>query len=69
MKGSMDCCICDDKIDLHLHPVTGKVYWDQGNNAAPIKDGRCCDDCNDKYVIPERIARSIGMDRASILSN
>ena len=72
MKGSTDCCICSDKIDLHLHPVTGKVYWDKGHNANPIKDGRCCDDCNSKYVIPERITamtRRTILDRVKIISN
>ena len=61
MKGSIDCSICGDKVDLHLHPVTGEVYWDQGHNAAPIKDGRCCDDCNDTVVVPSRIALIRGL--------
>jgi hypothetical protein len=26
------------------------------NNARPVNDGRCCDDCNAKVVIPRRIA-------------
>ena len=26
-----------------------------GNNAMPINDGRCCDDCNSTKVIPARI--------------
>ncbi len=55
MKGLIDCCICEDKVDLHLHPINGEVYWDKGHNAYPIKDGRCCNDCNSKYVIPARI--------------
>ncbi len=41
----MKCCFC--KKDA------GK--W--GNNAEPITDGRCCDLCNVRYVIPERIHR------------
>jgi hypothetical protein len=28
-----------------------------GNNAAPINDGRCCDNCNSNVVIPARIER------------
>tara|TARA_R100001244_G_scaffold103588_1_gene76989 strand:- start:362 stop:547 length:186 start_codon:yes stop_codon:yes gene_type:complete len=28
-----------------------------GNNAEPIKQGRCCDLCNDLYVIPARIMK------------
>jgi hypothetical protein len=27
-----------------------------GNNALPIKEGRCCDDCNMNVVLPARIA-------------
>lgn len=26
-----------------------------GNNAEPVKKGRCCNSCNDLYVIPERL--------------
>lgn len=40
------CCICGAKLK----------GW--GNNPWPIKNGendRCCDECNQKYVIPERI--------------
>jgi len=41
----MKCCFC--KKDA------GKY----GNNALPIMDGRCCDECNDGIVIPIRILR------------
>ena len=38
------CCIC------------GEVFRDFGNNPAPVKnEGRCCDECNNKVVIPKRI--------------
>lgn len=38
------CCIC------------GKKFVGYGNNPAPYKkSGRCCDQCNDDYVIPSRI--------------
>ena len=42
------CCICGTVIE--------KQYggWDQGNNAQPLADGRCCDMCDIK-VIKERI--------------
>ncbi len=35
------------------------VYFDYGNNPEPLKryEERCCDDCNFKIVIPERIRR------------
>ena len=37
------CCIC------------GKECEGFGNNAAPVKDGVCCDECNASVVIPKRI--------------
>lgn len=37
------CCIC------------GKQIEGFGNNAEPIKEGVCCDECNIKVVIPERL--------------
>jgi hypothetical protein len=36
--------------------ICGCSYRGFGNNAAPINDGRCCDDCNTSRVIPARIA-------------
>jgi len=39
------CCIC------------GKRYTGFGNNAEPFKEGRCCDCCNQNWVIPGRIMR------------
>ena len=40
----MDCSICKNKI-----------YTEHGHNAQPINDGRCCDWCNNEFVIPKRI--------------
>ena len=37
------CSIC------HQH------YEGPGHNAAPVKGGRCCNRCNDHYVIPAKI--------------
>jgi len=44
----MKCCLCKKEIEI-------KGNWDQGNNANPVMDGRCCDDCNAEKVIPERM--------------
>ena len=44
----MKCCICDNEIEVEPNG------WDEGNNAMPLKDGRCCDECNGK-VIMERV--------------
>ena len=49
----MECSICG-------HPIESKDGWDQGNNAEPIKEGRCCDWCNDSLVIPLRLRMSRG---------
>ena len=37
------CCICGRRIEGHPH------------NAAPLRDGVCCDECNATKVIHERI--------------
>ena len=37
-----DCVICK------------KSFAGWGNNAAPVADGKCCDDCNGAVVIPAR---------------
>ena len=39
----MKCCIC------------GKEIEDYGDNAEPVKKGRCCNFCNQTIVIPARI--------------
>lgn len=39
------CCIC------------GKPFVGFGNNPAPYEGDRCCDDCDNRIVIPERIRR------------
>jgi hypothetical protein len=54
----MECSICQETIEKHVDPK-GKVYWDQGNNAEPVNDGRCCDKCNMTVVIPARLGRII----------
>ena len=43
-KKSKKCCICDCSLE-------GK-----GNNACPYKRGICCNDCNDRLVIPFRLS-------------
>lgn len=37
------CCIC------------GNECVGYGNNAAPVKEGYCCNECNSNVVIPIRI--------------
>lgn len=35
--------------------ICGKEINNRGNNAEPIKKGKCCDECNKTIVIPYRI--------------
>ena len=45
------CCIC------------GKVFTGYGNNPDPVKkNGRCCDDCDNRYVIPARLKAIMGKE-------
>jgi len=41
----IDCSICDKPIIPE--PISG---WTQGNNAWPVNDGRCCDNCNNIVI-------------------
>lgn len=45
--------------DEKICSICGDVYYGWGNNARPVNDGRCCDMCNYKEVIPARL-REIG---------
>jgi len=47
----MICVICKNEIE-EQYTDDGIMYWDQGHNAQPIADGRCC---NDNVVLPQRI--------------
>ena len=48
MKETGKCCLC------------GKEYNHFGNNTLPIKDGRCCDECDLRFVVPIRIIEHTG---------
>ena len=54
----MKCCLCGEQID-RKYTEKGELYWDKGNNAQPLKEGRCCDLCDNMKVIPERLRRAI----------
>jgi hypothetical protein len=41
----------------HVCSICRKPYTGYGNNAQPVTNGRCCDDCNSLAVIPTRIRR------------
>jgi hypothetical protein len=44
----MKCCLCDTEIEVLFG-------WAEGHNAEPLKNGRCCGDCNSLLVIPARL--------------
>lgn len=50
------CSICEGHIEP-LRDGKGEIVWEGGHNALPVKDGRCCDECNLTVVIPARMAR------------
>ena len=50
----MKCIICGGSIEPHKKS-SGEIYWKGGNNAEPVADGRCCDECNWGIVIPRRM--------------
>ena len=40
--------------------ICGELIVGYGHNAVPVRDGRCCDVCNDFRVIPARL-RALGL--------
>ena len=44
--------------------ICGKKYNGYGNNAQPVNDGRCCDNCNSEIVVPRRIQDAINRKTA-----
>ena len=41
--------------DVRACSICGEPYSGDGNEAEPVHDGSCCDDCNERYVIPARL--------------
>ena len=46
----MKCSICTNDIDVQSNG------WEEGHNALPLSNGRCCTICNDTEVVPMRMA-------------
>ena len=44
-----ECVICKQDIK----PTA--IGWAHGNNAQPVAEGQCCDECNTNKVIPARL--------------
>ena len=41
--------------EKHICSICGEEYIGYGNNAQPVNDGRCCDECNRRTVIHIRV--------------
>lgn len=50
----MECCICKKEIDK-VTDGNGRIIYDQGHNADPVENGRCCSRCNYEIVLPARL--------------
>ena len=50
----MKCVLCENEIIPDA--ITG---WSEGNNAQPLADGRCCDNCN-MAVVSSRMDQMFG---------
>ncbi|WP_299996577.1 hypothetical protein [uncultured Clostridium sp.] len=40
--------------------ICGKQFYGYGNNAQPINNGRCCNECNNNVVLPKRLENIFG---------
>jgi len=49
----LKCVICKGSIEPDKTP-DGQIYWEGGNNAEPVADGRCCNKCDNTVVLPAR---------------
>ena len=47
--------VIKEAYEHHKCVICGKDFDGWGNNAWPVKDGICCDECNAEKVIPERL--------------
>ena len=45
----------EEKTAVKKCVICGRIINGYGNNAEPIKKGRCCNRCNEMYVIPKRL--------------
>jgi len=45
----MQCVICNLQIEEE------EYGWRHGHNASPVKEGRCCSQCNYAVVLPMRM--------------
>jgi hypothetical protein len=60
----MKCSICESEIEVQLNN-DGEVLSGGGNNAEPVNEGRCCNDCNMKVVVPARMSLMFNQNKES----
>ena len=53
----LTCAICEGPIEVT------EWGWNQGHNAAPVIDGRCCNICQDTVVMPARLGDRFGLKK------
>ena len=56
-KKQLICSISNEPIQTNWYG------WSEGNNADPINDGRCCDNCDATVVFPKRIEMLVASQR------
>jgi hypothetical protein len=44
------CCLCYEPLEV-MKDENGEVTWDDGNDALPLADGRCCNACDFKVTV------------------
>lgn len=44
------CCLCYEPLDV-LKDENDVVFYDDGNDAFPLADGRCCNACDFKVTV------------------
>lgn len=55
LKEEAEVAFDNDENEKQVCCICGEEYTGYGNNAEPYKEGRCCDECNRKFVIPSRL--------------
>ena len=57
-KKKLHCCICGKEIEGYGNTPDGAIVGTTLKRAQWEQDQRCCNECNEKYVVPGRIALS-----------
>lgn len=57
LKEEAEVAFDNDETEKQVCCICGEEYTGYGNNAEPYKKGRCCNECNRKFVIPSRLSQ------------